>query len=73
VVVVCQTGVGRYYYRGTGLVNGLSVEIDDPVRSGGAFVATNNGMQYTLSPKALTVTQGSKVLSAEPTLEYWSQ
>ena len=31
VVVICQTGVGRFYYKGAGLQNGLSVEIDDPV------------------------------------------
>jgi hypothetical protein len=73
LVVICQTGVGRFYYRGLGLQNGLSVEIDDPIRSGAGFVATNNGVQYSVSPTALTITQGSKVLSSEPTLEYWSQ
>lgn len=29
--------------------NGLSVEIDDPVRNGAGFVVTNNGAQYSLS------------------------
>jgi hypothetical protein len=34
--------VGRFYYKGFGLQNGLSVEIDDPVLMGAAstFVAT---------------------------------
>lgn len=73
VVVICQTGVGRFYYRGFGLQNGGSVEIDDPVRNGAGFVATNNGVHYSVAPNALTITQGSKVLSAEPMLEYWSQ
>lgn len=73
VVVICQTGVGRFYYRGFGLRNGQSVEIDDPLRSGAGFIATNNGVQYSVSPHAVTITQGSKVLSNEPTLEYWSQ
>jgi hypothetical protein len=72
VVVICQTGVGRFYYKGVGLQNGLSVEIDDPVQTGAAFVATNNGVQYSLSPTALIITQGSTVLSDEPMLEYWS-
>jgi hypothetical protein len=49
----------------------LSVEIDDPVKTGAAFVA-NNGVQYSLSPAALTITQGSTVLSNEPMLEHWS-
>jgi hypothetical protein len=72
VVVICQTGVGRLYYKGVGLQNGQSVEIDDPVQTGAAFVATNNGVQYSLSPTALIISQGSTVLSNEPMLEYWS-
>jgi hypothetical protein len=72
VVVICLTGAGRFYYKGVGLQNGLPVEIDDPVKTGAAFVATNNGVQYSVSPTALTITQGSTVMSNEPMLEYWS-
>jgi hypothetical protein len=61
-VVICQTGVGRFYYKGVGLQNGLSVEIDDPVQTGATFVPTNNGVQYSLPPTALIITQGSTVL-----------
>jgi len=71
-VVICETGAGRFYYRGVGLQNGLSVEIEDPVQSGVGFVATNNGVQYSVSPGALLITQGSNVLSNEPMVEYWS-
>jgi hypothetical protein len=71
-LVICETGVGRFYYKGVGLKNGLSIEIEDPVQTGSAFIATNNGVQYSLSPVALTITQGSSVLSNEPMLEYWS-
>lgn len=71
-VAICQTGAGRYYYRGVGLGNGLSVEIDDPVPTGAGFVATNNGVRYEVSPSALVITQGSSVLSNEPMMEYWS-
>jgi hypothetical protein len=71
-VVICLTGAGRFYYKGVGLQNGLPVEIDDPVKTGAAFVATNNGVQYSVSPTALTITQGSTVMSNEPMLEYWS-
>ena len=53
VVVICQTGIGRFYYKGVGLKNGLSVEIDDPGQTGPAFAATNNGAQYSLSPAGL--------------------
>ena len=63
---------GRYYYKGVGLQNGLSVEIEDPRPTGSGFVATNNGVQYSVSPGALVITQGSSMLSNEPMLEYWS-
>ena len=72
VVVICQTGVGRLYYKGVGLQNGQSVEIDDPVQTGAAFVATNNGVQYSVSPAALIITQSLTVMSNEPMSEYWS-
>lgn len=72
-VVICRTGVGRFYYRGFGLANGLSIEIDDPVRTASGYVATNNGVRYLVSPSALVITKGSKVLSNEPMLEYWAQ
>ncbi len=71
LVVICRTGVGRLYYKGFGLQNGLSVEIDDPVQTGTAFIATNNGVQYLVSPDALIITQGSTTVSKEPMLEYW--
>jgi hypothetical protein len=58
VVVICQTGIGRFYYKGVGLKNGLSVEIDDPGQTAPAFAATNNGVQYSLSPAGLTHHQG---------------
>jgi hypothetical protein len=72
VVVICQTGVARYYYKGFGLQNGLSVEIDNPLRTGAGFVATNNGVQYSVSPNGLVISQRSTVISNEPMLEYWS-
>ncbi len=72
VVVIRQTGVGRFYYKRAGLQNKLSVEIDDPAQTEATFVATNNGVQHSPSPTALIITQGSTVLSNEPMLEYWS-
>jgi hypothetical protein len=72
-LVICETGAGRYYYKGIGLQNGgSSVEIEDPVPTGSGFVAENNGFQYSVPPGALVITQGSSVLSNEPMLEYSS-
>jgi len=79
-MIACERRTGHprtwwarpFCYRGVGLKNGLSVEIEDPVQTGAGFVATNNGFEYSISPGALVITQGSSVLSNEPMLEYWS-
>jgi hypothetical protein len=71
-LVICRTGVGRFYYKGFGLQNGLSIEIEDPVQTAAGFVATNNGVKYLVSPGTLLITQDANVLSDEPMLQYWS-
>jgi hypothetical protein len=40
-----------YYYRGVGLQNGLSVEIDDPVRTAAGFVLSDSRL-FTEGKKA---------------------
>jgi hypothetical protein len=55
-LVICETGAARFYCRGVGLKNGLSVEIDDPVQTGAGFVAKNNGVRYSVSPGAAVIT-----------------
>ena len=72
VVVICQTGIGRFYYKDVGLKNGLSVEIDDPGQTGPAFAATNNGVQYSLSPAGVIHHRGFHRGEHEPMLQYWS-
>ncbi|QQM54213.1 hypothetical protein [Rhodococcus pyridinivorans] len=73
LVVVCETGAGRYYYKGVRTNDGAAIEIDDPVPSGDGFTATNAGVQYSISSRALVISEGSTVLAEEPMLQYWSQ
>lgn len=73
LVVVCETGVGRLYYKGVRLSDGAAIEIDDPVATGNGFTASNSGVQYRVSPSALTITEGSAMLAEEPMLQYWSR
>lgn len=73
LVVVCETGVGRYYYKGVRLKDGASIEIDDPVPSGSGFTATNNGVRYTISSSDLVITDGARQLADEPVVQYWSE
>ncbi|MFF3178620.1 hypothetical protein ACFYVD_02015 [Rhodococcus pyridinivorans] len=73
LVVVCETGAGRYYYKGVRTNDGAAIEIDDPLPSGDGFTATNAGVQYSISSRALVISEGSTVLAEEPMLQYWSQ
>ena len=73
LVVVCETGAGRYYYKGIRTNDGAAIEIDDPVPSGDGFTATNAGVQYSISSSALVISEGSTVLAEEPMLQYWSR
>ncbi|MFI9510552.1 serine/threonine-protein kinase [Nocardia sp. NPDC052566] len=71
--VVCQTGVGRFYYKGLAVSNGNGIELDDPVPTGnGGFTATNpkDGTEYRISSRALIIVQGGAVVSNEPMLEF---
>ncbi|SUE17071.1 protein kinase [Rhodococcus gordoniae] len=73
LVVVCETGAGRYYYKGVRTNDGAAIEIDDPAPSGDGFTATNAGVQYRISSSALVISEGSTVLAEEPMLQYWSR
>lgn len=73
LVVVCETGVGRLYYKGVRVADGTSIEIDDPVVSGDGFTATNGAVQYRISPDSLVITEGSTPLAEEPMVQYWGR
>ena len=72
LVVVCQTGVGRYYYLGVRLSDGAGISLDDPTPNGSGFVVTNpaDGTSYHIDPAALTIVdRNGHILAAEPMLE----
>ncbi|MCL2533417.1 MAG: DUF4190 domain-containing protein [Nocardiaceae bacterium] len=73
LVVVCETGVGRYYYKGVRRTDGSSIELDDPTATGGGFVAVNGKVRYVLGPNSLAIMEGTTVLANEPMLAYWSR
>ena len=72
LVVICETGIGRLYYKGMRLSDSASVEIDDPVRTATGFTVTNAGVQYMLAPDALVISQGATQLADETVLMYWA-
>ncbi|MFB7876407.1 protein kinase [Nocardia sp. NPDC056064] len=72
-VVICHTGDNRYYYKGARASDGLGIELDDPLPTGGGgFTATNpvDGTQYHLTPGGLTITKDGQELASETMLEF---
>lgn len=74
-IVVCETGVGRYYYKGVRITDAAGIELDDPRPSAGGFVATNpaDGTQYRLDRSSLTIVSDGEVLAEEPMREYYAR
>ncbi|MBH0780973.1 serine/threonine-protein kinase [Nocardia bovistercoris] len=75
-IVVCRTGVGRYYYKGVRNSDNLGIELDDPVPTGdGGFTVTNrkDGTQYVISPTGLTVVQNGRTVASETMIEFASR
>jgi hypothetical protein len=71
-MVICQSYTGRFYYKGFGLQNGLSVEVENFVRIDDRFIASDTGVQYLVNAAALIIAKGPVTVSVEPMLEYWS-
>jgi hypothetical protein len=72
LIAICQNYAGRFYYKGFGLKDGRSVEIEDFERGEDTFTTTDNGALYLVSSTALIIARGSTVVVDEPMREYWS-
>lgn len=73
VLVVCEAGNGKFYYRGQRLSDGASIELANAVRSPGGWDVTNpaDGTRYVIRPDQLTITNG-QVSEVEPMMQYTS-
>jgi hypothetical protein len=68
-IAICKTAGGQYQYRGVRLSDGAKL-ILPATASGGGFVATNDGITYTVTSNSLTVSSGSSVIRQEPMVDY---
>jgi hypothetical protein len=68
-IAICKTAGGQYQYRGVRLSDGAKL-ILPATASGGGFVATNDGITYTVTSNSLTVSAGSSVIRQEPMVDY---
>ncbi len=67
LVVVCQTQAGRFYYKGMRASDGAGIELDDPERADGGFLATNKreATTYHISNSALVIKRNGTVIAQE--------
>jgi hypothetical protein len=63
-VAICKTG-DQYEYRGVRVRDGAKL-IVPASQSGDGFVADNDGITYTVTPKSLVISLGDKEIRREP-------
>jgi hypothetical protein len=71
-IAVCKSPSGKYEYRGVRVADGAKLVIAAKPMDGG-FVAENDGITYTVTSSALTVTAGGKVLRDDKMVDFHGQ
>jgi hypothetical protein len=69
-VAICESPTGKYEYRGVRVRDGAKLIISATRSSDGKFVAENDGITYTVTPRSLVVSVGSEVIRTEPMVDY---
>ena len=69
-VAICRDSDGSYEYRGVRVRDGARLILPASAAAGGGFVATSDGVSYTVSSSGLEVAAGSKVIRDEPMLDF---
>ncbi len=69
-VAICQTASGTYQYRGVRVSDGAKLVTTASKTSSDAFVANNDGVTYTVTPTALSVTANGNTFRTETWTDY---
>ncbi|MCZ0731481.1 hypothetical protein [Mycolicibacterium iranicum] len=69
-VAICRDTDGEYEYRGVRVRDGARLIVPASRSSDGAFVATNDGIEYLVTSSALVVSVGEKVIRDEPMVDF---
>lgn len=69
-VAICQTAGGDYVYRGVRVSDGAKLVATATKTSGDTFVAKYDGVSYTVTPQALSVTAGGNTFRTETWADY---
>jgi hypothetical protein len=68
-VAICKAPDGAYEYRGVRVRDSAKLVVAASP-SGDGFVAENDGVTYTVTPKSLVVSLGTKVIRDEPMVDF---
>jgi serine/threonine protein kinase len=73
LLVVCQSAPNSFYYRGTRLSDGASIELANAARNANGWNVNNpaDGTEYVIRPDQLTISRG-QASEVEPMLQYAS-
>ena len=64
-VAICKTAGGEYEYRGVRISDGAKLIVAASQTPGGSFVVTNDGVTYTVTAQALSITSGGSTIRTE--------
>ena len=69
-VAICETASGSYQYRGVRVSDGAKLITTASQTSANSFVANNDGVKYTVTPTALSVTANGDTFRTETWTDY---
>ena len=69
-VAICTESSGQYQYRGVRVRDGARLILAAEPASGGGYVAENDGITYTVTSGALTISAGGRQIRQEPMVDF---
>lgn len=69
-VAICKTPGGQYQYRGVRVRDGARLVLPASRSANGGYVATDDGITYTVTTQSLTVSQDKQVIREESMVDY---
>ncbi|MGI9124907.1 MAG: hypothetical protein ACR2JM_09180 [Mycobacterium sp.] len=69
-VAICKTAAGSYQYRGVRVSDGAKLIVAAEQTSTDTFIANNDGVKYTVTPTALSVTANGNTFRTETWTDY---
>lgn len=72
-VAICETAAGGYEYRGVRVRDGARLITTASRTTGGTFVADNDGVKYTVTDTALSVTANGDTFRTETWIDFHTE